>query len=168
MKQIQLTNKDIKAAYTIAIFADVVQLPLSATSATVILTAPAEFVDFALDCVVGIVLCRFLGFRWLLLPAFAGESIPGFDLLPTWTASIALLVKIRRDEEAQSSGASSATAQENGANVSESAPAVVPKLPPPLPAGMATRLSELIALLKQNLISQEEFDAKRQQILAEL
>lgn len=92
------TDKQIKSAYAIAIFADLIQLPLTAASATVVFTIPAETVDFTVDCIVMLLVSRYLGFHWLLLPSMIGESIPGVELLPTWTGCVACLVKIRRDE----------------------------------------------------------------------
>ena len=91
------TEQQIKTAYAIAIVADVIQLPLTALSFTGIFTIPAEVFDFGFDCVVMIVLSQKLGFHWLLLPAMIGETLPGVELLPSWTASVMALAKIRRD-----------------------------------------------------------------------
>ena len=168
MSKVTLTESQVKAAYAIAIFADLLQLPLTAASATIVLTIPSEIVDFTVDCIVMIAVSRFLGFHWLLLPSMIGESIPGLELLPTWTGCVACVVKIRRDEQAKTTGDSYATAQESGANGAKSGFVIIPPLPPPLDAAIEKRLNKLMALRKQNLISQEEYDAKRGQILAEL
>ena len=44
--------------------------------------------DDVLDVVVGLVLLRLIGWHWAFLPAFVGELIPGFELIPTWTAAV--------------------------------------------------------------------------------
>ena len=44
--------------------------------------------DDVLDVVVGLVLVRLVGWHWSFLPAFVGELIPGFELVPTWTAAV--------------------------------------------------------------------------------
>jgi hypothetical protein len=47
-----------------------------------------------LDLVVGVLLVRLLGFHWVFLPAFAAESLPGIDAVPTWTASVMIVTGI--------------------------------------------------------------------------
>lgn len=166
MNRIELSESQVKAAYTIAIIADVLQLPLTAVSATGIFTIPAELFDFFFDCIVMAVLWLCLGFHWLLLPAMAGETFPGLDLLPTWTASVALLVKIRRDEATKSAGPHAPTS-----GVTRKGPiqaAEPPPLPPPLETTIQTRLKKLNELFEERLISPEEYEAKRQQILSEV
>jgi hypothetical protein len=46
----------------------------------------------ALDLAVAGALIWLLGFHWALLPAAAAELMPGLDLAPTWTASVAFIV----------------------------------------------------------------------------
>jgi hypothetical protein len=94
----QPTDKQIKAAYAVAIVADLIQLPLTAASVTAVLTVPTEIVDFTIDCIVMLIMGSLLGFHWLLLPSMVAETIPGVDVLPTWTGCVACLVKIRRGE----------------------------------------------------------------------
>jgi hypothetical protein len=44
--------------------------------------------DDLLDLGVAAVLLRLLGWHWEFLPAFAGELIPGVDLVPFWTLAV--------------------------------------------------------------------------------
>jgi len=74
-----------RAGLILAMAADVLQLcvfPLFAEGAL----SPAEDV---LDVVVAIVLVRLLGWHWEFLPSFAAKLIPGADLIPFWTLSVA-------------------------------------------------------------------------------
>ena len=43
---------------------------------------------------------RLIGFHPLLLPTFALEFLPVVDMLPTWTACVALVVSLRRKQQA--------------------------------------------------------------------
>ena len=52
--------------------------------------------DEALDVLAAAVTWRLLGFHPLLLPTFAIEFLPLVDMLPTWTACVALVVATRR------------------------------------------------------------------------
>ncbi len=77
-------SRDQRMAWLVAIAADCIQifaLPLFAIGAL----SPA---DVLLDVVVGATLIRLLGWHWALLPAMVAELVPGFDLIPTWTASV--------------------------------------------------------------------------------
>ena len=44
--------------------------------------------DDVLDLVVAGILVRLLGWHWEFLPAFAGELVPGVDLVPFWTLAV--------------------------------------------------------------------------------
>jgi hypothetical protein len=73
-----------RTAMVLAMAADAVQIfvmPLFAEGAL----SPA---DDLLDLGVAAVLVRLLGWHWEFLPAFAGELIPGVDLVPFWTLSV--------------------------------------------------------------------------------
>src|SRR5207249_1899013 len=100
MAQSKLTRKRVILAFGIAIIADLIQLPVTAATATGILAVPGEVADFMVDCVVMIATSLCLGFHWLLLPTMFVEVIPGLDMLPTWTGCVALVTKIRRKEQA--------------------------------------------------------------------
>ena len=44
--------------------------------------------DDLLDLAVAAILVRLLGWHWEFLPAFAGELVPGIDLVPFWTFAV--------------------------------------------------------------------------------
>lgn len=74
-----------RAAMVLAIAADGLQIfvfPLFAEGAL----SPA---DDMLDVAVAAILFLLLGWHWEFLPAFAGELVPGVDLIPFWTLSVA-------------------------------------------------------------------------------
>lgn len=74
-----------RAAMLVAIAADALQIfvfPLFAEGGL----SPA---DDALDVLVALVLVQLLGWHWEFLPAFAGELVPGLDLVPFWTMAVA-------------------------------------------------------------------------------
>ena len=73
-----------RTALVLAAAADAVQIfvmPLFAEGAL----SPA---DDLLDLAVGAILVRLLGWHWEFLPAFAGELVPGVDLVPLWTLAV--------------------------------------------------------------------------------
>lgn len=68
----------------LAIAADALQIfvfPLFAEGAF----SPA---DDVLDVLVAVILVQLLGWHWEFLPAFAGELVPGLDLVPFWTMAV--------------------------------------------------------------------------------
>jgi hypothetical protein len=97
----RLTRRNVILAFAIAGVADLVQIPITAAATTGLFSIPGELADFFVDCVVMIATTRLLGFHWVLLPSFFLELIPGPDLLPTWTASVAYVVWRRKKERAQ-------------------------------------------------------------------
>lgn len=66
----------------------------------------------ALDVVVAGLLIWLLGWHWALLPSLIAELIPGWDLVPNWTAAVYLV-----------------TIQGSGGGVAPGVPPVM--LPPP-------------------------------------
>ena len=73
-----------QSAMVLAVAADAAQIlvmPLFAEGAL----SPA---DDLLDLGVAAILVRLLGWHWEFLPAFAGELIPGVDLVPFWTFAV--------------------------------------------------------------------------------
>ena len=78
----------MRLAYIVAIATDLLQL----------LLGPIGWagVDEVLDVVAGVVTWRLLGFHPLLLPTFMLEFLPVIDMLPTWTACVALVVATRK------------------------------------------------------------------------
>lgn len=101
MKTPKLTKQKIAMAFAVAVIADAIQFPITAATATGVLTVPAEGADFALDCVVMVITSALLGFHWLFLPSLVFKMIPGFDLLPTWTGCVAYVVWRRRKDQAE-------------------------------------------------------------------
>jgi hypothetical protein len=75
----------LRAAILLAIIADVIQVvifPLFVEGAE----SPA---DDVLDLCVGAVLTYLLGWHWEFLPSFVAKLVPGIDLVPLWTLSVA-------------------------------------------------------------------------------
>ena len=85
-----------RLAWLVAISADAIQigaLPLFAAGAL----SPA---DTLLDLGVAAILIWLLGWHWAFLPTVLAELVPGFDLLPTWTAAVFYVTRQRvRSEE---------------------------------------------------------------------
>ena len=74
-----------RTAMVLAIAADALQIlvfPYFAEGAF----SPA---DDMLDVAVAAILFLLLGWHWEFLPAFAAELVPGVDLVPFWTLSVA-------------------------------------------------------------------------------
>ena len=92
----RLTPQRIRLAYGVAVVADVMQLMLGPVG--------WAFGDQIIDIVAGIVTWRILGFHPLLLPTFALEFIPVADMLPSWTACVALVVALRKKQQTISPG----------------------------------------------------------------
>jgi len=86
-----LTRNRVRLAYAVAITADALQIllgPLGWAFADEIIDAAAMFLTW-----------RAIGFHPLLLPTFALEFIPLVDMLPTWTACVALVVSLRKKQQ---------------------------------------------------------------------
>jgi hypothetical protein len=74
-----------QTAMALAVAADALQilvLPLFSEGAL----SPA---DDVLDLAVAALLVQLVGWHWEFLPAFAAELVPGVDLVPFWTLSVA-------------------------------------------------------------------------------
>jgi len=84
------TRSRVKTAYAVAIATDVMQFALGPFGWT--------FVDEILDVIALILTTRLLGFHPLLLPTFVLELVPIVDVLPTWTACVALVVATRKNQ----------------------------------------------------------------------
>ena len=88
-----LTRHRVRLAFAVAVTADALQL---------LLGPPGwAFADEILDVAAMIVTSRVIGFHPLLLPTFALELLPMTDLLPTWTGCVALVVALRKRQQAQ-------------------------------------------------------------------
>ena len=89
-----LTKPRIWSAYSVAVAADALQLMLGPLG--------WAFADEALDVVAAAVTWYLLGFHPLLLPTFAIEFLPIVDVLPTWTGCVAVVVALRKRQQATS------------------------------------------------------------------
>ena len=87
-----LTRNRIRLAYAAAIIADALQLLLGPLGWT--------FADQIIDVIAMILTTLLIGFHPLLLPTFIIEFIPVVDMLPTWTACVALVVSLRKKQQA--------------------------------------------------------------------
>jgi len=86
-----LTKSRIRLAYAVAVTADALQLLLGPLGSL--------FVDQIIDLVAMCLTWRAIGFHPLLLPTFALEFIPMIDMLPSWTACVALVVSLRKKQQ---------------------------------------------------------------------
>jgi len=84
----RLTPSSIRMAYAVAVAVDLAQL----------LLGPFGWVgiDEVLDAVAMYAISRLVGFHPLLLPTFILEFVPFTDMLPTWTACVALVIRLRK------------------------------------------------------------------------
>jgi hypothetical protein len=84
----RLTPTSIRMAYGVAVAVDVAQL----------LLGPLGWVgiDEVLDAGAMYATSRLIGFHPLLLPTFILEFVPFTDMLPTWTACVALVIRLRK------------------------------------------------------------------------
>ena len=87
-----LTRQRIQFAYAVAVTTDVVQFLLGPLG--------WAFADQLLDIAAMILTWRLIGFHPLLLPAFVLEFLPVADMLPTWTGCVAIVVAIRKRQQA--------------------------------------------------------------------
>src|SRR5438046_2613336 len=88
-----LTRQRVMAAFAVAITVDVCQLVLG--------PAGWLFADETLDVIATILMWRLIGFHPLLLPTFILEFLPVADMLPTWTGCVAIVVTLRRRQQAR-------------------------------------------------------------------
>ncbi len=87
-----LTKRRIWSAYAVAVGTDVLQFILG----------PFGWVmaDEVLDVMAAGATWSLLGFHPLLLPTFVVEFMPLVDMLPTWTGCVALVIALRKKEQA--------------------------------------------------------------------
>ena len=85
-----LSRRRIAGALTVAIATDGLQLLLGPLG--------WAFFDEALDVIAMLLIIALIGFHPLLLPSFLLELVPVADMLPTWTACVALVVALRRKQ----------------------------------------------------------------------
>jgi hypothetical protein len=173
----------VKLACAIAVAADLLEFPItwleSFQMEFLILIGRAAGV--LLDCAVGWALSTLLGFNWVFLPSFIAEVLPTVDLFPSWVASVAFVVWQRKKQE-QTQPQSQALRplidveqiKTVGASLvsrlslpSASTTQPLAETPPPIKP-LHERLQSLHDLHDKNLISQAEYEVKRQQVLAEM
>jgi hypothetical protein len=87
-----LTPTRVRLAFAIAMTVDVLQFSLGPLG--------WAFADEILDVVAMILTWRVIGFHPLLLPTFVLEFVPVADLLPAWTGCVALVVALRKRQQA--------------------------------------------------------------------
>ena len=88
-----LTSRRIRSAYAVAVITDILQFalgPLGWWGADELLDAAAAGLTW-----------RLLGFHPLLLPTFVIEFLPIVDMLPTWTGCVALVIAMRKRQQAE-------------------------------------------------------------------
>jgi hypothetical protein len=180
MAKPKITRNRIILAFTVAVIADALEFPITGVEATVIGAPEGEAAAGVLDCIVMGIMIKLLGFHWMFLPSFIVEIIPAVDMFPTWVGCVGFVVWQCKREEAERAKAPPLNAV---IDVQEVAPASPPPtarriLPPPLPAqippplpiqsDIEKRLKKLDDLREHNMISQTEYDAKRQEILSKI
>ena len=94
-----LTRRRMWMAYGVAITADALQFLLGPVG--------FAFADEIIDVVAMLLTWQIIGFHPLLLPTFVLEVVPVADLLPLWTACVALVVASRRRQQGPSQPSSS-------------------------------------------------------------
>jgi hypothetical protein len=94
--QEQLTPAGVRTAFTLAVLADFIQLPLNLVMFTGLLAIPSELMDMLIDGGMFVVTTRLLGFHWALVPTAMFELMPIGDVFPTWTACVAFVVWQRK------------------------------------------------------------------------
>ena len=88
-----LTRERVRFAYAVAVTTDVLQLLLGPVG--------WAFADELLDVIAMILTWRLIGFHPLLLPSFVLELLPVADMLPTWTGCVAIVVAVRKRQQAR-------------------------------------------------------------------
>ena len=88
-----LTRHRVRSAYIVAVTTDVLQLALGPFGWV--------FADQLVDVAAMLLIWRLIGFHPLLLPTFVLEFLPLADMLPSWTACVAIVVALRRRQQAR-------------------------------------------------------------------
>ena len=87
-----LTPTRVRLAYATAVATDALQLILGPFG--------WAFADELLDVAAMTLTWRLLGFHPLLLPTFALEFLPVADMLPSWTGCVAIVIALRKRQQA--------------------------------------------------------------------
>jgi hypothetical protein len=83
-----------RAAVILAVIADALQIIVF----PLFIEGAASPVDDILDLGVGGVLAYLLGWHWEFLPSFVAKLVPGVDLVPFWTMSVANVYRKSRQQ----------------------------------------------------------------------
>jgi hypothetical protein len=178
----------IKLAFAIAIVADLLEFPITWFEHLEWewVRLMAQAVNVLMDCAVMWAMNKLLGYHWLFWPSFFVEVFPQVDMFPTWIACVAYVVHERKKaqqgqpqspqprpiidvDQIKAVGASLASRLTLlPSNTPDGRAAIRVETSPPVEAGHEDRLKKLSELRDKNLISQTEYDAKRQQILADI
>jgi hypothetical protein len=87
-----LTPARVRLAYATAVTTDALQLILGPFG----WTGADELLDLTATILIG----RLIGFHPLLLPTFVLEFLPAADMLPSWTGCVAIVVALRKRQQA--------------------------------------------------------------------
>lgn len=90
----------MKAAFALAILADLVQVivfPLFIEGAA---SPPDDLLDLGMAGVLSLL----LGWHWEFLPSFLGKLVPGVDFVPLWTLAVANVYRKSKRPEAEPEG----------------------------------------------------------------
>ena len=170
-------------AFGVAFLADLLELPITWVESwhLQIILLFGEFLDVILDFVVMVIMTLLLGWHPAFLPSLFLEAIPEVDLAPSWVASVAYVVWQRKKKEQELKQAQTPPATREANALEVAGEPAVPRTtsvdksngagaPAPSPADptMEQRLKKLAELLDKNLISPDEYEAKRQKILVEI
>src|SRR5215467_870644 len=109
-----LTRERVRMAYIVAVTADVLQLLLGPIG--------WAFADELLDVIAMILTWRLIGFHPLLLPSFVLELLPIADMLPTWTGCVAIVVALRKRQQARDPATTSSGTRDRHLKSDVSAP----------------------------------------------
>jgi hypothetical protein len=188
MDQPELTKDRIKYAFFIAVAADAFDFLFAwiETSDSPFLVLLGKFLGVFLDCAVMAAMTKLLGFHWVFLPGFCVEAVPSLDMFPTWVGCVMFVVWQQKKAEGQqpqsprlrplidvdqikSVGSSLVAKFTSAPPITPGARAAIPvDATPVVQPPFEERLKKLAELRDKNLISQSEYDAKRQQILADI
>ncbi|HJV91413.1 MAG TPA: hypothetical protein VJ623_13975 [Holophagaceae bacterium] len=88
-----LTPARLRAAWIVAIAVDALQLGLFPLTGGL-----STWLDKPLDLAAMLVMWWLLGWSWAFLPTFVVELVPFVELVPTWTAAVWIVSRLRRKE----------------------------------------------------------------------
>ena len=190
MDDIEIKISRIKLALVIAVLADMIEFPITLVEASTETFWHQFGVAMAtvLDIIVMGVLTKLLGFHWVFWPGFFVEviPIPAVEMFPTWVACVVYVARERKKAQQTASQSPQPRPiidldQIKAAGASLAARLTLPSPSPadgraaiPVESSSAfqttseERLKKLGELRDKNLISQSEYDTKRQQILADI